>query len=191
MEADLADPAAAGRVFDAAERELGAVSILVNNASGWRPDTFSGATTDQFNRPVQPVSAETISAQLDVDARGGALLIAELSGRLRRHGHRWGRIVSLSSGGGNGFPDEVSYGAAKAALQNFTLSAAAELADIGVTANVVHPPITDTGWVTEEVRRFARAHDVRVVQPDEVASVVGWLCTDAARLVTGNVVRLH
>ena len=49
----------------------------------------------------------------------------------------------------HGFPEEVSYGAAKAAQVNLTLSAARELARFGVTANVVHPPITDTGWINQ------------------------------------------
>jgi len=43
--------------------------------------------------------------------------------------------------------------AAKAALENYTMSAAFELASMGVTANVVHPPVTDTGWVTDAVRQ--------------------------------------
>lgn len=59
-----------------------------------------------------------------------------------------GRIVGMSSGGPDAFPEEVSYGAAKAALENYTMSAAYELADLGITANIVHPPVTDTGWIT-------------------------------------------
>ena len=92
-----------------------------------------------------------------------------------------------------GFPGEVSYGAAKAALENYTMSASIELARDGVTANVVHPPVTDTGWVIEEVRAFVGASPdhVHIAEPAEVAEVIGWLCTDAARLVTGNIVRLR
>jgi len=73
-------------------------------------------------------------------------------------GATWGRIVGLTSGSPFGFPNEVSYGAAKAALENYTLSAATELARFGITANVVHPPITDTGWVTDGVRAFVERH---------------------------------
>ena len=104
-----------------------------------------------------------------------------------------GRIVSLTSGGPMGFPGEASYGAAKAALDNYTMTASIELADLGITANVVHPPVTDTGWVTDDVRRFvAESTDhVHVATPAEVAEVIAWLCTDAARLVTGNLVRLR
>jgi len=139
------------------------------------------------------VSAATFDAQFLVDGRGAALLMAEFAARHRgRHG-TWGRIVSLTSGGPRGFPGEVSYGAAKAALENYTMSASIELAADGITANVVHPPVTDTGWITEEVRRFVAESDehVHVADPAEVAGVIAWLCTDAAALVTGNVIRLR
>src|SRR5919202_1315308 len=89
-----------------------------------------------------------------VDARGGALLIAEFARRHLERGAAWGRIIGLTSGGPLGFPEEVSYGAAKAALTNYHMSAAFELAEYGVTSNVLYPPVTDTGWVTQSVRDF-------------------------------------
>ena len=120
-------------------------------------------------------------------------MIAELARRHVARGATWGRIVGLTSGSPFGFPNEVSYGAAKAALDNYTMSASAELAADGITANVVHPPVTDTGWVTDEVRAFvATSHEHHhVSEPAEVAEVIAWLCTEAARLVTGNTIRLR
>jgi 3-oxoacyl-[acyl-carrier protein] reductase len=188
---DLSDPAAPARIFDAAEAALGTVSILVNNASGWCKDSFQ--PFDDGGRTSASMTADTIDAQLLIDARGGALMMAELARRLRAAGIGWGRIVSLTSGGPDGFPGEVSYGAAKAALENYTMSASIELAADGITANVVHPPVTDTGWITDAVRAFVAqspAH-VHISPPDDVAEVIGWLCTDAAKLVTGNVLRLR
>jgi 3-oxoacyl-[acyl-carrier protein] reductase len=90
-----------------------------------------------------------------------------------------------------GFPGEVSYGAAEAALENYTMSASVELADHGITANIVYPPVTDTGWVTEAVRDYvaSSSEHVHVADPDDVARVICWLCGDAARMVTGNVIR--
>jgi 3-oxoacyl-[acyl-carrier protein] reductase len=192
-EADLADPLAVPGLFDAVEEALGPVSILVHNASGWRPDTFAAVDAERSGPAAEVVSAATFDAQFPVDARAGALLMAELATRHRRRGARGGRIVSLTSGGSRGMPGEVSYGAAKAALENYTMAASVELAGDGITANVVHPPVTDTGWVTDEVRRFVAGspEHVHVAAPDDVAEVIAWLCTDAARLVTGNVIRLR
>lgn len=192
-EADLTDPDTPARIFAEAESTLGPVSILVNNASSWRKDTFSPDRDDPLGRHRVPLSADTASPQLLVDARGGALMIAQLAASVRRHQLGWGRIISLTSGGPMGFPGEVSYGAAKAALENYTMSASIELASDGVTANVVYPPVTDTGWITDEIRAFVAASTdhVHIAQPAEVAEVIGWLCTDAGRLVTGNVIRLR
>ena len=193
VEADLGDPAAPARIFDAAERELGPVDILVNNASGWVADTFHAHETDRHGRQVRPVAVDTWSKQFSVDALAPALLIGELARRHRERGATWGRIVGLTSGGELGFPEEVSYGAAKAAQTSYTMSAAAELASLGITANMVYPPVTDTGWVTDSVRRHVAESSslVHVASPEEVAEVIAFLVSDAAALVSGNVVTLR
>ncbi|MGW2329068.1 SDR family NAD(P)-dependent oxidoreductase [Streptomyces sp. NPDC001700] len=192
-EADLRDPAAPGAIFDRAEERLGPVDILINNASGWVQDTFTPDPADRFGRPLQPVTAETWSRQFAVDAMAPALLIGELARRHRARGAAWGRIVGLTSGGDLGFPGEVSYGAAKAAQVNYTLSAAVELAGLGITANVVHPPVTDTGWVTDEVREFVASSGTHfhVAEPAEVAETIVYLASEAAALITGNTVTLR
>jgi 3-oxoacyl-[acyl-carrier protein] reductase len=73
------------------------------------------------------------------------------------------------------------------------MSAAAELAPFGVTANMVHPPVTDTGWVTSAVRAqvAASAELIHVATPEQVAAVIAWLASDGAALVTGNVLALR
>jgi 3-oxoacyl-[acyl-carrier protein] reductase len=191
VEADLADSLVPRRLFDAAEAAFGPVDVLVNNATGWVADTFSPSPAAQFGHPQVRVTAETIDQQLAVDARGAALLIAELARRHAARGATWGRIVSLTSGGPAGFPNQVSYGAAKAALENYTMSAAFELAPLGITANVVHPPVTDTGWVTDEVRRHVdeRADLIHIATPEQVADVIAYLVSDEAALITAN--RIH
>lgn len=193
VEADLTDDEVTARLFDEAERRLGPVAILVNNASGWVADTFAPDPTDRLGRRLAAVSPATIDRNLGVDARAGALLLAELASRHVARGATWGRIVGLTSGGPMGFPQEVSYGAAKAALENYTMSAAIELAPYGITANVVHPPVTDTGWVTDDVRAFVESSPEHhhVATPAEVAGVIAWLCSDAAGLVTGCTLRLR
>ncbi|RII14688.1 3-oxoacyl-[acyl-carrier-protein] reductase FabG [Streptomyces sp. YIM 130001] len=193
MEADLAEPATAAALFDHAEEHLGPVDILVNNASGWVQDTFTPDPVDRFDRVLRPVTSATWAQQFAVDARAPALLIAELARRHLERGADWGRIIGLTSGGDLGFPGEVSYGAAKAAQTDYTLSAAVELAPFGITANVVHPPVTDTGWVTDEVRRFVEASTTHfhVAEPDDVARTLVHLASDEAALITGNVIVLR
>ena len=124
---------------------------------------------------------------------GAALMISEFARRHIGRGATWGRIIGLTSGGEAGFPEEVSYGAAKAAQENYTMSAALELAPFGITANMVHPPVTDTGWVTDAVRDYAagRPDLIHIATPEEVAEVVAYLASDAAALITANTITLR
>jgi 3-oxoacyl-[acyl-carrier protein] reductase len=193
VEADLRDPATPAKLFDSAEAAFGPVEILVNNATGWRQDTFKPVELDRLGRPLERLSASSATQVLEVDARGSALMIAEFARRHVARGADWGRIVGLTSGGSLGFPEEVSYGAAKAALENYAMSAALELGGYGITSNVVHPPVTDTGWVTAAVREFVAASEAmfHVSRPEDVAEVIAFLCSDGARLITANVVHLR
>ena len=193
VEADLTDPAVPAALFDAAEQHLGPVDILVNNATGWLADTFALAGTDRVGRVLQPVTVDTWNQQFKVDAMGAALMISEFARRHTDRGATWGRIIGLTSGGELGFPEEVSYGAAKAAQENYTMSAALELAKFGITANMVHPPVTDTGWVSDAVRDAVAASPVliHIAAPAEVAEVIAYLASDAAALVTANVITLR
>ncbi|UED83875.1 SDR family NAD(P)-dependent oxidoreductase [Streptomyces profundus] len=194
LEVDLRDPTAPARIFDTAEELLGPVDILINNASGWVQDTFRfDGEPDQFGRTTVPVNHETISQQFAVDAHAPALLIAELARRHRAREANWGRVVGLTSGAELGFPGEVSYGAAKAAQTHYTMSAAVELAPEGITANIVHPPVTDTGWVTEEVRDSVRASSTHfhIANPAEVAATIRFLISYDADLISGNVITMR
>jgi len=78
-------------------------------------------------------------------------------------------------------------------LTDYTLSAGTELAAAGITANVVHPPVTDTGWVTQEVRDAVAASPelTAVADPSEVAEVIAYLCEDRAHLINRNILTLR
>lgn len=193
VEADLSDPASPAALFNAAEKHLGPVDILVNNATGWVQDTFAPEGTDRHGRSLGKVTAATWAQQFKVDAMAAALLISEFAQRHIARGGTWGRIIGLTSGGDLGFPEEVSYGAAKAAQTNYTMSAALELARFGVTANMVYPPVTDTGWVTDAVREAVSATPtlMHIASPEQVAEVIAYLASDAAALITANVITLR
>lgn len=193
VEADLRDPAVVPKLFDAAEESFGSVDILVNNATGWVADTFTSGSDHLAGVGSKTLTASSHDQVFSVDARGGALMIAEFARRHIDSGANWGRIIGLTSGGDLGFPTEVSYGAAKAALENYTMSAAFELAAYGVTANIVYPPVTDTGWITDDVREHVQetAELIHIVEPEDVAGVIAFLVSDQAGLITANVVHLR
>jgi 3-oxoacyl-[acyl-carrier protein] reductase len=193
VEADLSDPATPTVLFDNAEERFGPVDILVNNATGWLADTFAPGQPDRLGRSLQPVTGATWTRQFTVDAMGAALMISEFARRHIARQATWGRIIGLTSGGDLGFPEEVSYGAAKAAQVNYTMSAALELARFGVTANMVYPPVTDTGWVTDAVREHVASSPtlIHIATSDEVAEVIAYLASDEAALITANVITLR
>ena len=120
-------------------------------------------------------------------------MIAEFARRHINRGASWGRIIGLTSGGSLGFPNEVSYGAAKSALENYTMSAAFELAPFGITANVIYPPVTDTGWITDAVREHVQQTPslLHIVSPEDVAEVIAFISSDYARLITANILHLR
>lgn len=73
------------------------------------------------------------------------------------------------------------------------MSAALELAQFGVTANMVYPPVTDTGWVTGAVREAAanNAALIHIATPSEVAEVIACPAWEEAALMTANVITLR
>ena len=73
LEADLREPAAAPRLFDCVESQLGPVDILVNNATGWAPDSFAGNARTAVGHATAPVSAGS-HEQVFGGTRAGALL---------------------------------------------------------------------------------------------------------------------
>jgi len=64
---------------------------------------------------------------------------------------------------------------------------------MGAAANMVYPPVTDTGWITDAVREYVAASPtlLHIATPDEVAGVIAYLASDAAPLVTANVITLR
>jgi 3-oxoacyl-[acyl-carrier protein] reductase len=105
---------------------------------------------------------------------------------------RWGRIVSISSVSALiGNRGQANYAAAKAALHGATRSLALEVASRGVTANVVAPgviasPATAKAFPAERIKTLVPMQ--RAGTPEEVAALVGFLASDAAGYITGQVV---
>jgi 3-oxoacyl-[acyl-carrier protein] reductase len=193
VEADLLDTSVIPRLFVEAEQAFGPVDILINNATGHCAHDSFAARRNPGNKSPDALTADIFDKTFGVDARAGALMIAEFA---RRHIERqagWGRIIGLTSGGPMGFPGELSYGAAKAALENYTMAASVELGRLGVTANMVYPPVTDTGWVTDDVREFVSHSDdhIHVARPEDVAAAILLLCAPEASMITGNIVRMR
>jgi 3-oxoacyl-[acyl-carrier protein] reductase len=119
--------------------------------------------------------------------------MAEFGQRHRLRNAVWGRIISITSAGRDGHTGNASYGASKAALESYTFTAAAELARFGVTANIVEPMGTDTGWINTELAAVIkqRSRFQHVGLPGEVADVVLLFASHQARFLTGQRLQLQ
>ncbi|GAA3114297.1 hypothetical protein GCM10010466_01750 [Planomonospora alba] len=170
--ADLADPEAAGTLFDRVERELGAVTALVM------------CHCESVDSGILDTSVESFDRHFAVNARAVWLLVREYG---RRHAvpHGTGRIIALTS---DHTVFNLPYGASKGALDRITLAAAREFAHLGVTANVVNPGPVDTGWMGDELRReLVEATPLgRLGTPDDCANLVAFLCSPEGGWINGR-----
>lgn len=179
VSADVADPAAVDAAFGEVESALGPCEVLVANA---------GITADQL---AVRMGDDAWRRVLDVNLTGAFLCARRALRPMLRA--RAGRIVFMSSVGGFlGVPGQANYAATKAGLVGLARALAREVGSRAITVNVVAPGLVDTDMTKElpEDRRAAMVAQVplgRMGSADEVADVVAFLASDAARYVTGAV----
>ena len=177
IEMDLSRSDSARLLLDATEERLGRSSILVNTAAY--------STRDGY----ETLEAEALDAHYAVNVRAMALLSV---GFARRYpGGPGGRIVNFSSGQSLGpMPGELAYAATKGAIEAFTRTLAAEVGHKGITVNAINPGPTDTGWMSEELKReiAPKFPSGRVGQPEDAAKLVAFLAGDEAAWITGQVI---
>jgi NAD(P)-dependent dehydrogenase (short-subunit alcohol dehydrogenase family) len=178
--ADLADPAVPARLVAEASEQLGGVHVLVNNAAA------------AAREPTEDLDAALIDRLYAVNVRAPLLLIAALVPGMVKRGS--GVIISLSSVSAVvGTPRRAAYAATKGALDAATRSLAIELGPHGIRVNSVAPGAVETGmWarnraipgVIEQIEALTPLR--RWSTPDDIADVVVFLASDAARFVTGE-----
>jgi 3-hydroxybutyrate dehydrogenase len=187
--ADVAQGDSVTRAFDQARGRFGGIDILVNNAG------------QAASAPFLKTDEAIWQQMLAVNLTGTFLCTREalpdmLTGK-------WGRVVNVASTAGlTGYGYVAAYCAAKHGVIGLTRSLALEVATKGVTVNAVCPGYTETDMVKDAVanivaktgRSEAQAHaelatgnpQKRLVQPDEVAGAVVWLCLPASAAMNGQ-----
>jgi NAD(P)-dependent dehydrogenase (short-subunit alcohol dehydrogenase family) len=177
LEADFADREAPHQVVEAAAEAFGRVDVLVANHAR------SG------HGRLAETSAGELDAFLHENVRATILLVQAFAAL--HDGQPGGRVVLLTSGQHLGpMPGELAYAVSKGAIEQATATLADELAERSITVNTVNPGPTDTGYPTPDLHAevVARMPRGRWGEPADAARLIGWLCTDEADWLTGQVI---
>ena len=157
------------------------IQILVNNAGIHDDAIFPGMRAEQWHRVI------------DVSVNGFFNVTHTLMMPMIRS--RWGRIVNVSSIAAlTGNRGQVNYSAAKGAINSATKSLAQEVASRGITVNAVAPGIIDTAMIASAFKADDIARLVpmkRVGQPSEVADLIGFLASEQAAYITGQIISIN
>jgi NAD(P)-dependent dehydrogenase (short-subunit alcohol dehydrogenase family) len=185
IQADISRESEILRLFESAERELGPITGLVNNA----------ALTGGFSR-VEAVTRLTLTEVFTVNVIGAMLCAREAVKRMSaRNGGRGGAIVNISSRAAEigGAGEWVHYAASKGALDTFTIGLAREVAAEGIRVNAVAPGhvLTELHAASGDPQRPTRLAPTipmgRAGTPDEIAEAVVWLLSPEASYTTGAI----
>lgn len=186
IQAEMGSEASILDLFATVDRELGPVTVLVNNAGGPGPTC-----------KIDAVTSEIIDQVMAVNVRAPFLTIREATKRMATDlGGRGGSIVNVSSRASElgGAGEWIHYAASKGAVDSLTIGAARELATRGIRVNAVNPGLIDTdlharaGLPDRLTRLVAGVPMGRTGSAEEVAEAVLWLASDAASYITGILV---
>ncbi|MFE6920429.1 3-oxoacyl-ACP reductase FabG [Nocardia sp. NPDC057663] len=184
--ADVADEAAVAAAVERIATELGAPTVLVNNAGVLRDNLLFKMSVDDW---------DTV---MNVHLRGAFLMTRAVQKYMVDA--EFGRIVNLSSTSALGNRGQANYSAAKAGMQGFTKTLAFELGKFGVTANAIAPGFIETEMTAATAARVgvdfeafkqAAAAQIpvnRVGKPEDIANTASFFASEGAGFVSGQVI---
>ncbi len=180
---DVAKPESIASTIEIVNRDYGPISVLVNNAGITKDNLLMRMSDDEW--------FDVINTNLNAVFR---LSKACLRGMIKS---RWGRIVNISSVVGSmGNAGQTNYSTTKAGVAGFARSLAKEVGSRNITVNAVAPGFIDTDMTKNlpDTQRDALTAGIalaRLGRPEEIAEVVGFLCSDGASYITGETIQVN
>lgn len=184
--ADVSDEASVNAAVEKVAAELGAPTVLVNNAGILRDNLLFKMSVDDWD------------AIMGVHLRGAFLMSRACQKYMVDAG--WGRIVNLSSTSALGNRGQANYSAAKAGMQGFTKTLAIELGKFGVTANAIAPGFIETDMTAATAARVGMDFEefknlnasaipvARTGKPEDIAHTASFFASGGAGFVSGQVI---
>lgn len=182
IKCDVASMESVTSMVNAVMEKWGRVDVLVNNA---------GQTADGL---LMRMSEEDFDKIISVNLKGTFNCVKAVTSIMMKQ--RYGRIVNLSSVVGvTGNAGQANYAASKAGIIGFTKSVAKELGSRGITANCVAPGYVETDMtevLSDKIKEaiLAQIPMKRCADPKEIASVIGFLVSEKANYITGQVINV-
>lgn len=172
------------RVIIEVHKKFGKINILVNNAAIAQEKPFKTITDDDWNN------------MLEINLRGPFILCQEIIPDMIAQ--RWGRIINISSIGGQwgGF-NQVHYAVAKAGLLNLTKSLARIYSKNGIITNAISPGLVGTKMSSKELNTKSGKEKLknipigRIATPEEIANIVVFLASEKASYITGQTINAN
>ncbi|MBE7370230.1 SDR family oxidoreductase [Dermacoccus barathri] len=183
--ADVSDEESVKKAVQRVADELGAPTVLINNAGILRDNLLFKMSVDDWDMVM------------GVHLRGSFLMARETQSHMTKEG--FGRIVNLSSSSALGNRGQANYSAAKAGLQGFTKTLAIELGKFGVTVNAIAPGFIATDMTAATAERVGVPFDdfmkgaadatavKKVGRPEDIANAASFFCDERSGYVSGQV----
>jgi 3-oxoacyl-[acyl-carrier protein] reductase len=172
IEANLSLADSAVKIFDAIERDLGSVTAMVLSHC------------HSVDSDILSTSVESFDLHFAINARATWLLVREFGQQFQGE-FGTGRIISITSDHTAG---NLPYGASKGAMDRIVLASAQEFRSLGITANVISPGATDTGWMSADLKADIQSRTLlnRIGMPQDCANLVKFLCSKEGGWINGQ-----
>lgn len=181
--ADVSNDESVAALFARLSEDYGSPAVIVNNAGITRDNLLMRMKTEEWDSVIQ-----TNLSSLFRVCKAGMKAMTKA---------RWGRIINISSVvGASGNAGQSNYSASKAGVEGFTRALAQEIGSRGITVNAVAPgfiatDMTDALPEAQAQNLLSQIPLARLGQPQEIASVVGFLASDKAAYITGETLHVN
>jgi 3-oxoacyl-[acyl-carrier protein] reductase len=182
VQANLSDPESIGPLIETVAKELGPISVLVNNAGIYEFGPIEAVTPDHFHK------------QFNVNVLG---LLLTTQAALKHFDPTGGSVINIGSVAAAGFPAASVYSATKGALDSITVSLAGELGPKKIRVNSLNPGMVETegvhaaGFIGSDFQKKTESETPlgRIGQPKDIADIAAFLASDDSYWVTGQTIK--